>query len=560
MTKQEYIDRHYELLDSYVHSVLEGNRPANTYEYKAVERYINDLERNELEFNHSKFEHLLKFLYYVRINIKGRPSRFILQPFQTFIVANIYGFYWKNSGKRRFRYAYLEMARKGGKTTLNAALSLYHLTKGAELDAQVLLTASSSKQAGIALKYAKSIIRNSPALKKRVIERSYYLKYKTQSTDNQLETLAYNPEKADGYSPSFCLVDEVHAHPDDEMIGVIKSGIMARENPLVVYITTAGFNLESPAYEFNTVCKRILKGEAQDDAMFTMIFTLDKDDDWQNPENWIKANPNLGVIIDLDDLLIEYNQALNNPTQIMNFKTKNLNLWEKGSDLWIEDEFYRECFFDGEDDLTSDAWDCYAGLDMSSQRDLTSIVLLFYNKVENRFAVKPYFFFPQNDKRRIRQSGLDLGKWIEKGYINEIFKPYIDEDDLFSFFEKLHQKYNIKSLGYDEWNAIKFVNKVILNTSIECNSCAQTTKFFNMPIKMIERVIIDERIAMSRNPVLRFCFRNVVMYTDGNGNRKPLKNKSQDSIDGAVALLNAMGEYLSHEFNEEGSLLEKWKI
>lgn len=549
--KDTYADRHLRKVDEYVSDVLSGKILSNQYVKQAVERYVRDRQRDDLDFNKERVAHVFKFFALLRTLIGGEYAQFELMPFQCFIIANIYGFYWKSSGRRRFRYSYLEMSRKSGKTMFSVGLSLYHLVADGEKDAQVLFLASTREQAGIALRYSKSIIANSPALQSRVNVLQYHLRFIHTSngtrSDSILKTLASNADRLDGYSPSYVLIDEYHAHPTDDILKVMKSGVLARNNPLINIITTAGFDLSKPCYEYREGAINLLRGETTDDSLFAIIFTLDEGDDFTDSDLWEKSNPALGVISNIDDLKTEFNQAVITPSLLNNFLTKNLNIWVTNQRGWIEEKVLTEVF---SDDIKLDDFkgqDCYIGLDLSSTRDLTSAVLLFESG--GHFYSFPFFFMANNPAKKIRKGGINLGTWIRQGHIIECKTKTVDYDLLYDYFERWANDFNVVAVGYDYLNSALIVPK-IETLGISCIKMPQTPMAFNFPLKFLEKLMYDGSITLT-NPALKWNFRNVVLYTDGNDNIKIMKNKSLDSVDGCVSLGEALAMWLQVNYDPE---------
>jgi phage terminase large subunit-like protein len=558
MNKEAYADRHIKQAEVFVNGVLDGSILSNKYVKLAVERYRRDLKRDDLVYDMEKVRKVFLFFALMRINIGNDYKQFELLPFQAFIIVNLYGFYWKESGKRRFRYSYIEMARKGGKTTFSAALSLYHFVADGEMDAQALFLASTREQAGIALRYVKSITSNSPVLQKRVDVLQHNLRFRNNQ-GNKVSTSILKPlpsvaDRLDGYSPSYVLIDEYHTHPTDEILKVMKSGIGARKNPIINIITTAGFDLNKPCFSYRQGVINLLKEEIIDDSLFGIIFTLDSSDDYTDSSTWIKANPALGQIQSLDDMEIEFNQAKITPSLLNNFLTKNLNLWISNEDTWIPEDDLDPVFNDEISIEDFKGEDCYIGIDLSSTRDLTSFVLLF-NK-DDKFYAFPRFFMANNPSKKIRKGGIDLSQWISRGLITECKTKTVDYDLMYEEISKWTENYNIVMAGYDPYNSNLIIPRIEA-LGITCTKVPQTAAAFNFPLKYLEKLIYDRNITL-KSPVLKWNFRNVVLYTDGNENIKIMKNKSKDSVDGVVSLGMSMGMWLQVNFDPERMAIEAY--
>ena len=551
MNQIDYIYSQNGKVDKFVSDIKKKKIVVNKWIRLAVNRYEKDLKRKDLVLRQDKVDHVFRFFSNININIKNRYSQFDLLPYQAFIVKNLFLFYY-NNGKRRYRYSFLFISRKSGKTVFATALDLYFLVGDGVQDPQCLLLASTREQATIALDYAKSIVQNSPFLK-RIDNQRYELKFNHKNSRGFMKTLASNANRLDGYSPSSAILDEIHSYPDDSLFKVVKSGILARKNPMIMMISTAGFMINSFCYEMLESSKNILLGNVKDDSFFSMLFTLDDNDDYNDPKCWIKSNPSIGTTIDIEDLKIEFNQAQIRPSEMSNFKTKNLNLFVEMSVGWIDDEVLKKSFYKNKYKLNG--LSCYAGIDLSSTRDLTSLVLLF--EVDGKFIVESYFFMANNPDKRQRKGGVNLDRWISNKNIILCKTKTIDYDLIFETIKSLSIKYNIININYDQFNSALLIPK-IEDLNINCTNFKQTAMSFNFPLKFLEKQMYDENICMSDNPVLLWNFRNIVLYIDGNGNIKIVKNKSLDSVDGAVALGMSFAGWIADNLDEERMSLETY--
>jgi len=317
---------------------------------------------------------------------------------------------------------------------------------------------------------------------------------------------------------------------------------MFRKNPLGIITSTAGFNKEYPFYTMLETAKKVLQGQIENDIYFYALYCLDDDDEVEDFEKWEKANPNINKTVQLDDLILEYRAACLSISEKNNFITKNLNRYLDNIDKWIPDEQYIKCFETIAPPSTRVK--AYAGLDISATRDLASLVIVWTDPLTQKVGVIPEFYFPQNEVKRIRESGIDLGAWIEQGFIIEHQTHSIDQDAILDRIRYWNTIFEIEHINYDKWNSAYIIPKVEQEMSIYCTHFQQETKFFNFPLKYIEKLFFDENICMSENPCMRWQFSNIVLYYDGNGNIKIMKNKSSDSVDGPVALGMAVGAWL----------------
>ncbi|WP_159521729.1 terminase large subunit [Sunxiuqinia indica] len=506
-------------------------------------RSRSDEKRADIYFNVEAVRRVYDFFFYIKIKDGKRYGRFNLTPYQAWILSEIFGWFYTADKSRRFRYAILYTARKSGKTVFSVGIELYMLISDREADPEAYLCATTREQAGQALRYTKNIVKNSPALKRRLKVQQFQILYNKRS--GILKVLANKPDSNDSLNPYVFIIDEMHAHPTLDFFNVMKSGVMSRENPLGIITSTAGFNKDYPFFKMVETGKRTLEGVIDDDITFYALYCLDDDDDIEDYECWVKANPNIGQTIRLDALKKEYSKAKLTISELNNFITKNLNRYLDGLENWIPDDVYKTCFTNIAPP-TDQRVQAFMGIDLSATRDLASIVIVWTDPATGKMCVMPEFYFPQNEVKRIRESGIDLGEWIKKGYIMEHDSPTINQELIFERIKYWNTVFEITQINYDKWNSGFIIPKVEAELYIMCQHFQQQTTWFNFPLKYIERLFFDEAIAMSENPVLRWMFRNIVLYYDGNGNIKIMKNKSLDSVDGPVSLAMAIGGWLQY--------------
>lgn len=546
LSLSDYLEDCWSKASTYVKGVESGSIKTSKWIKLAVQRHVEDVANEDLwDYRVDAVERVFKFFYFLNINIANKYSQFQLLPYQAFMLVALFGLYKKGTNKRKYRYAFLFMARKNGKTAFAAALQLYFVLADGVQDPQSLLVASTREQASIALESATNIIHNSPAISKRLDAQRYKIIFKDRSKGGFSKTLASNATRLDGYGASSCILDEIHAYPDDSLFNVIKSSILARTNPMVMLISTAGFNISGLCFDLVETGKNTLMKEIENPSFFFMLYMLDDKDDYEDTDNWVKSNPSLDEVVFLEDLLTEFQHAVNMPSELNNFLTKHLNLFVAQSDIWIPDEKVKELV---NPDIKIEDYagkDCFIGMDLSSTRDLASIVVLFFDEELNKHVVFPYFFMPDNQSKSLRKGGYSIDLWVKKGYINKSMTPTTDYNAIFHLIEKISNEHNIIKVMYDKWNAASLINKIQQELEYAyCESFEQTTTKFNRPLKHLETLIYNEDIILAENPVLRWNFRNAVLYQDGNNNIKLMKNKSLDSIDGLVSLGMAMGGYL----------------
>ena len=531
MTMQEYID-----------GVLSGKIVVGELMRLAVERHVRDLGQQldtGLVFDERAGNRAVRFIEHLKHTKgkwAGRPL--MLEGWQKFIVASIFG--WKRpDGTRRFRRAYVEVARKNGKTTLAAGLSLYMLTSDGEPRAEVYSVAAVRDQAKICFNDAKQAVIGSD-LKKYV---KVWSKALTQEdTASTYQALSSDAGIHDGYSPSCVIVDEYHAHPNNDMFDVMVSGTGARRQPLMFIITTAGFNKNYPCYEFRKNAINVLRGVVDDDSLFVAIFTMDAEDEWDDPANWVKANPNIGVSVDADYIAEQVHDAKNRPEAVRNVKTKHLNMWVDAEKTWILDEKWQLCAgeTDREDLLGRPCW---GGLDLANVSDMTAFVLMFHEN--DRYQVLPFFWIPEETLReKVRSSNASFEAWVNAGYVTVTPGNVTDYDFVEADILRICAQYDVRAIAYDRWNSSQAVID-LQNEGLEMTPFGQGYASMSTPTKEFERLVLTGLMEHFGNPVLRWQLASVAIATDPAGNIKVDKRKSSQKVDGIVAAVEALGQLMT---------------
>lgn len=329
----------------YQRDVLTGRITTGRLTRLAVERHANDLDQAAARgffFDEDQAARALQFFSYLK-HSKGEwaGQTVELEPWQAWIIATVFGWVHEDTGKRRFRTVYEEIARKNGKTTKLAGIGLKGLTKDDEGGPEIYAAATKRDQARILFEEASRMVKQSKPLRTRLDVQQHKI-YSPRSF-GKIEPLSADANSMDGLNPHMALVDELHAHKTPEVWDVLKSALGARSQPLIWAITTAGFNKNGVCYEVRDYAIKVLTGVIDDDAFFAVIYTIDDGDDWQDESNWVKSNPNLGVSVSLDYLREQARQAAIMPTAKVNFLTKHLNVWVTGESLWCNVERWLAC-------------------------------------------------------------------------------------------------------------------------------------------------------------------------------------------------------------------------
>ncbi len=537
----------------YAEQVRSGDILVCEYVRLAVERYYADLDRAFDEGRYFDKKSAMRAIHFIEKlkHTKGEwaGQRFRLEPWQQFVLWNIFG--WKNAdGTRRFRYAYIEIARKNGKTALSAGIGLYMLFADGESRPEVYSAATVKDQAKICFSDAVEIVKATD-LKNYLTPYRNSIVYELKG--GTMKPLSSDYGTHDGLNPSCGIIDEFHAHKDSGMFDVIKSAFGARRQPLMFIITTAGFDKSGVCYAYRENVIKVLRGVNEDDSLFGIIYTLDNKSEWDDPKMWIKANPNLGVSLSADYLADQVKDAKNRPEAVRNVMTKNVDLWVDAERTWILDDVWQKCIGTTDPaDLKGCA--CWGGLDLSNVSDITAYVLLFHEN--DRFQLLPHFWIPEEKMlEKVRKENINYDKWVATGYVTVTPGNVIDYDFVKADILRIVADYDLRTSAYDRWNSSQTIID-LQNEGMECNPFGQGYGSMSAPTKEFEKLVLTGKIEHFGNPVLRWMLASTLVKTDPAGNIKPDKEKSTQKIDGIVAAIMALGEWMTAHANDESNPYE----
>ena len=562
--------------EGYIQEVLDGTITANQWIKAACQRHLDDLETGEkrgLYFDQEEGQRFVaffeRFLHHSKGKWAGDP--FTLLPWQQFMISSLFG--WKRSdGSRRFRTLFCAVGRKNGKSATCSGLGLAMLDFDQEPAAEVYFSATKRDQARICHVEAERMVKASPHLKKRIgIHRN---NLHVKSTGSKAEPLSSEARSLDGLSPHCAIIDEYHAHKDAEIFHVLKSATGARAQPLLAIVTTAGWNIDGPCFHFQKTCQDVLQGIKDDDSLLPLIYCLDEEDDWKDQSTWIKANPSLGESISMDYLVEQYTQATNyGSTEEANFRTKHLNEWVSSSDVWIKDE---EWMASGSDPIEVDekslTW--YGGLDLAAVSDFCCLVLVA-PLPDGELLARRWYWLPESawerrmdrEESSIHMDMLDLSYFhLSPGNVTDyqalrrtISGYYVQDGTVMHDTSCIMDQYNVASISFDRWNSSTLVTQLtgdgVLMAPIGMGYASQSA-----PLRELERLILEKKLIHEGDPVLRWMIRNVMIQRDPAGNIKLDKARSQDKIDGVMALNCAVAEWMTRTAAGSNEIPEDYLI
>ena len=467
-------------------------------------------------------------------------KKFELIDWQEQIVRDLFGIL-KPNGYRQFNTAYIEIAKKQGKSELAAAVALLLCCGDGEERAEVYGCAADRQQATIVFDVAADMVRMCPALNKRVKILASQKRIIYTPTNSFYQVLSAEAYSKHGFNIHGVVFDELHTQPNRKLFDVMTKGSGdARMQPLYFLITTAGTDTHSICYETHQKAKDILDGRKIDPTFYPVIYGADEADDWTDPAVWKKANPSLNITVGIDKVKAACESAKQNPGEENSFRQLRLNQWVKQAVRWMPMEKWDACAFPV-DDEELEGRVCYGGLDLSSTTDITAFVLVFPPlDEEGKYSVLPYFWIPEEAiDLRVRRDHVPYDVWERQGFLqttegNVVHYGYIEK-----FIERLGERFNIREIAFDRWGAVQMVQN-LEGMGFTVVPFGQGFKDMSPPTKELMKLTLERKIAHGGHPVLRWMMDNIYIRTDPAGNIKADKEKSTEKIDGAIATIMAL--------------------
>ena len=502
-----------------------------------------------MAYNERKAQRVIRFieaLKHTKGEFHGKP--FELLPWQEKIIRDVFGTVRDDDPtQRQFTSAYIEIPKKNGKSELGAALALNMLVNDDEWKAEVYSCASDRQQAAIVFDVAVDMVKQSPALMRRIkivpsMKRMVY-----QPTGSISQVLSSEVATKHGLNVSACIFDELHTQPTRALYDVMTQGSGdARKQPLWFFLTTAGTDRNSICWEVHLKALDILEGRKNDPRFYPVLFGLPDEADWQDEGNWYKANPSLGHTITIDKVRDAYRKALETPADENMFRQLRLNQWVKQSVRWMPMDKWDECG-DVVNPYELEGRVCYAGLDLSSTTDLTTLVLVFPPAEDSEvYTVLPFFWLPEETlSLRVRRDHVMYDQWAAQGFIMTTEGNVVHYGHIEQFIVQLGERYNIREIAYDRWNSSMMV-QALEDDGFTMVPFGQGYRDMSPPTKELMRLVLERKVNHGGHPVLRWNMDNAFVRTDPAGNVKIDKEKSTEKVDGAVALVMAMDRAMKH--------------
>jgi phage terminase large subunit-like protein len=538
----------------YALDVVAGKIDACEYVRQACKRQLDDLDRADkgwsYYFDHEAAERVCTFTCFLP-HIKGPLAGdcITLEPWQSFCLTVAFGWLRHDNGKRRFRRAYIEVPRGNGKTTLSDGPALYCGFGEKEGGAEIYSAARTRDQAKVAFAAAQAMLRRASGLRKSLgieVEAHRIIQMRTNS---YFEALSADADSLDGKNVHFALIDELHAHRDRSVYDAIETGAGKRNQSMVWAITTAGADKTGICYEHRTYTLNILKGTATDETYFGIVYTIDQGDDWTEESTWRKANPNYGISVEPEHVAALCRKAMSSPASQANFLTKHLNVWIQTNEALYDMRAWDRCF-----DETLDIEDfvgepCRITVDLASKVDVAALVTVFERTVDvNGKAIKclyPFARFYVPEQAVIESRNDSYKGWETEGKLITTPGDVIDIDRIEADVIEMSGRFQVLEVGYDPWQAQQMANH-LSEQGANVVEYRQTVQNFSEPTKDLDARMRSGGIAHPYGPrdPLSWMIGNVVGHYDAKENVYPRKERPENKIDGAVALIMNIGLWL----------------
>lgn len=531
----------------YAKDVVAGRIVACEYTKLACQRHLDDLKRwpgkqGPYWFDASEANRICQFVSFLP-HVKGEWARanqkITLEPWQCFTLAAPLG--WRAAdGTRRFRTVYEEVARKNAKSTKAAGVGLYGLAADDEPGAEVYSAATTRDQAKIVWETAREMVKKTPDLRSFGI--GVHAHSLTGPAASSFKALSADAGTLDGLNVHIAVVDELHAHKTREVWEVIETATGSRSQPLIWVVTTAGSNRSGICYEQRDYLIKVLKGVVQDETYWGIIYTIDDGDDWVDENCWIKANPNLGVSVKLDDLRRKAAKAKSQTSAQPGFLTKHLNCWINADRSWMDMRRWEAC---GDPLLDIDDFrgePCWLGLDLASKTDIAAIGALF-ERGGKRYLFR-WCYVPEAAIEESRNS--QYAGWEIDNRLIQTDGATTDQQAIGDQIRELAREFDVRNVAVDPWQALKLMQELQAD-GIPVVELRQTAANLSEAMKTLEADVLDGKLVHQGCPMAAWMISNVVAHLDHQENITPRKERPENKIDLPVAWCDAYSIYLREQ-------------
>jgi phage terminase large subunit-like protein len=549
---------------AYAEAVVAHQTPAGRLAQLACTRFLGDLATAEAgegpwEFRADLVEAALLFAGQMP-NIKGPAAGqpLSLMAWQKLVFANIFGFVERGTTTRRFRQAVIYVPRGNGKTTLAAPVALYCTFVEGEGGAEGYAAAVTRDQARILFDAAQNMVRRSPGFRSAFGVGVGANAIFQESTASRFAPVSSDAKALDGLNVQAAVCDEIASHKTSEVYDVLLTAMGKRSQPLLLSISTATGNSTGIGKQLWDYATRVLEGTQEDERLFALIFTADPEDDPWEEATWIKANPSWGQAVQPDAIRAIMRQARNNPAQEAAARTRHLNIWVGADEALFSTRGWREAANPSLALESFEGQDCHLGLDLASRTDLAALAIVFPER-DLATGKATYTAFARcylNEAAVMEARNPSYPGWAADGYLTITPGNETDFDAIESDIRDLCERFRVVSIGFDPWQSAQMAQRLRAEgvTMLEFRA---TTQNFSPAILELDAAMRAARLRHDGNPVLEWCVGNVVGKVDRRGNVYPTKQRPEQKIDAAVALMMAVGRAMTSDDGQDLSFLSE---
>ncbi len=542
----------------YARDVLSGKIPAGKYIKLACQRHLDDLDwQDDSEFKY-RFDAkaATKACAFIELmpHTKGKWAKsgetLKMEPWQVFMTVCLFGWLRCKDNTRRFRRFLLLVPRKNGKSAWAAAVGLYMLCADGEHGAEVYSGAKNEKQAWEVFKPARLMAMKRPQLCSHYGVDVNASNISILGNGSKFEPIIGDP--GDGASPSAAIVDEYHEHDTNRLFDTMETGMGAREQPLMLVITTAGDNIAGPCYQMQMEAQQMLEGTRADEETLALIYGSDVEDDWTDPATLAKANPNIGVSVGEDFLLARQRDAMSSPRKAGVFKTKHLNMWVQSRAAYYNVQRFDEA---GDSKLKIEQFEgqeCIIGVDLAEKRDLTAVEYTFRHG--EGFACFGRYYAPEETIEQPENE--HFRTWRDAGILTQIDGAVVDQREILEDIKEDLARFDVREVSFDPWRSRQMAVE-LTELGVNCIEFRGSPSNMNEPMREMDALIAAGNLHHDGNIAFKWMLSNVVNGTRTGDMHRPAKERAENKIDGPVARMLALGRWMLDE-DGEGAEMEAY--
>lgn len=531
---------------NYAKDIQEGTILAGVKTKWMVDRFQDDFSKSEDE----NYPYYIDWDDLLRVNrwaslfkhrkgvLAGKPI--VLLDFQLFLLCNIFCFKRKDNGYKRFRETYIQLSRKNAKSQLLSIMTSYVAFLSDEAE-ECYITGYAKEQSNLVYEEVIGQIEAAPLLKGKYT--TAYNKLRVFNNGSMVQPLSRESKKfGDGRNSSFVVVDEYHTHPDDDIVDVQRTGMMARANPQIVYITTAGFDENSPCKNYYNYASRIINpnDDTENDNIFVAIYEIDEGDDIKDESVWAKSNPLISTYPEgMNSLRVDLKMALDQPSKMRGFLIKNMNLWiDYKEDGYMELSKWNKAEVNpSEMETFMEGASVYGGIDLSLTTDLTAVGWVAVK--DGKFMVGQHSFMPEGKYReRMSKDKVRFDLFKERGELTLTPGDVVDYNYVKEWIINFAKDKNVLQIGYDRWNATHYAQEMV-SLGYPMIEIPQTITQLSEPTKRFRENVYNGKVVHLGDSLLKWAISNAVLKADQQENVMIGKKVSKDRIDPVAAIMNA---------------------